>query len=101
MFEMDGRLVKCRVSFGLEGRVDRIGRKASRPIWRENEKWGGGGEALGVKKRARGMNEGKRTRAKQETQRRKPKPNPPKMTFVQSHFRGTVYGKGNMAKAVR
>jgi len=40
---MDGRLVKCRVSFGLEGRVDRIGRKASRPIWRENERGGGGG----------------------------------------------------------
>jgi hypothetical protein len=60
---------------------------------------GGGGEALGVKKRARGMNEGKRTRAKQETQRRKPKPNPPKMTFVQKPFQGHRLREGEHGKS--
>jgi len=94
VFEMDGRLVS--VVLALDWRValtesgerhqDRSGGRM-----KEGGAWGGAGEdgedeALGVKKRARGMTEGKRTRAKQEAQRRKPKRNPPKMTFVQKPF---------------
>jgi len=71
---------------------------------RMKEGGGGGGEdgkdeALGVKTRARGMTEGKRTRAIQETQRRKPKPNPPKMTFVQKPFQGHRLREGEHGKS--
>jgi len=84
VFEMDGRLVSVVLALDWRVALTESGERHQDRSGGRMKEGGAGGRgkmekmALGVKKRARGMTEGKRTRAKQEAQRRKPKPEPPK-----------------------